>query len=377
MKHYILGDVIDEISERENNPSTSGYERFVGLEHYVSGNIEINQYGSTTNLNSAMKVFQSGDILVARRNVYLKRASVVYFDGLTSGDSIVLRPKDKTMGRILPYILNMAKFWEYADRYADGTMSKRLSPKVLKSYEFDLPDDDKLQELSDLLWAAVDTKKAYEVLLIKTDELVKAQFIETFGDPATNPYGWPMKNFEEVASIDANMTTDYEKYADYPHIGIDSIEKDTGALIGYRTVKEDNVISGKYVFGPQHIIYSKIRPALNKVALPDFEGLCSADAYPILPKIKICDRAFLAHVMRSEYFLNYALAFSKRSQMPKINRKQLSGFSFPLPPMNLQKEFVEFTKQCDKSRHELQKAITSIDNLIKAIMSSNLEDKED
>ena len=47
---------------------------------------------------------------------------------------------------------------------------------------------------------------------------------------------------------------------------------------------EDGVISGKYLFTDKHIIYSKIRPNLNKVALPDFDGLCSADAYPILPK---------------------------------------------------------------------------------------------
>ena len=148
------------------------------------------------------------------------------------------------------------------------------------------------------------------------------------------------------------MTSDYERYADYPHIGIDSIEKDTGVLSGYRTVREDNVISGKYMFGPEHIIYSKIRPALNKVALPDFEGLCSADAYPILVEKTKCNRVFLAQVMRSEFFLSYILAFSGRSQMPKVNRKQLSGFRMPLPPLALQEEFERFVRQSDKSKLE-------------------------
>ncbi len=171
-----------------------------------------------------------------------------------------------------------------------------------------------------------------------------------FGDPKTNPMGWPIKSFDEFASIDAQMTTDYAKYADYPHIGIDSIEKDTGELSGYRTVKEDNVISGKYVFGPQHIIYSKIRPALNKVALPNFEGLCSADAYPILPREGVCIREFLAHILRSEYFLDYILAYSGRSQMPKVNRTQISGFKFPLPNYEAQESFVAFMKQSDKSK---------------------------
>lgn len=152
------------------------------------------------------------------------------------------------------------------------------------------------------------------------------------------------------------MTTDYEKYANYPHIGIDSIEKNTGVLSGYRTVKEDSVKSGKYIFGPQHIIYSKIRPALNKVALPDFVGLCSADAYPILAKEDVCKKEFLAHVMRSDFFLRYILAFSGRSQMPKVNRQQIAGFKFPVPPIEKQEKFIRFMKQSDKSKYLLQEA---------------------
>ena len=178
----------------------------------------------------------------------------------------------------------------------------------------------------------------------------KSQFIEMFGDYRTNSKGWPVQQFGQFAIIDATMTTDYGYYADYPHIGIDSIAKDTGELIGYRTVKDDNVISGKYVFTPDHIIYSKIRPNLNKVALPDFSGLCSADAYPILANPENCNRIYLAVLLRSEYFLNYILGFSARSNMPKVNRQQISGFSAPLPPLVLQNEFADFWKQADKSK---------------------------
>ena len=171
-----------------------------------------------------------------------------------------------------------------------------------------------------------------------------------FGDFKSNSKGWSIVKFDEFAQIDGNMTTDYEKYADYPHIGIDSIEKETGTLKGYRTVKEDGVVSGKYFFTPQHIIYSKIRPNLNKVALPDFEGLCSADAYPILPNPKNCNRVFLALAMRSNYFLDYILQFSARTNLPKVNRKEIAGFSMPLPPLPLQNQFADFVAEVDKSK---------------------------
>lgn len=204
--------------------------------------------------------------------------------------------------------------------------------------------------------------------LQKLDDLVKSRFVEMFGDFKTNPKGWPVVGFDEIAIIDGNMTTDYEKYANYPHIGIDSIEKESGLLTGYRTVAEDSVISGKYIFTPFHIIYSKIRPNLNKVALPDFYGLCSADAYPILPIEGKCDRVFLAFNMRSTYFLDYILQFCNRTNLPKVNRKELSGFRTPLPPMELQTKFASFVAQVEKNKKIVQQGLDKLELLKQSLM---------
>lgn len=176
-----------------------------------------------------------------------------------------------------------------------------------------------------------------------------------FGDLKSNNKVWHIANFKDCAEIDTNMVHDFEGYEDYPHIGIDSIEKDTGRLVGYRTISEDGVISGKYLFTPKHIIYSKIRPNLNKVALPEFNGLCSADAYPILVKEDVCNREFLGYTLRSKYFLDYILAFSNRTNLPKVNKNQVEGFSLPLPPVELQNQFADFIKQVDKSKLQIQK----------------------
>lgn len=147
------------------------------------------------------------------------------------------------------------------------------------------------------------------------------------------------------------MIHDFHNYEDYPHIGIDSIEKDTGNILAYRTIGEDHVISGKYLFTANHIIYSKIRPNLNKVALPDFDGLCSADAYPILPIEGKSNRYFLAFILRSNLFLSYILAFSNRTNLPKVNKAQIERFRCPLPPIEMQDRFAVFYKQVDKSKY--------------------------
>ena len=245
---------------------------------------------------------------------------------------------------------------------------KHLSAKELNQLEIDVPNYTTQTDIAKVLTQIESIISARQQQLQKLDELVKARFVEMFGDLKSNPMEWPVVPFTEFAKIDGNMTTDYEKYADYPHIGIDSIEKGTGALKGYRTVREDGVISGKYIFTPQHIIYSKIRPNLNKVALPDFEGLCSADAYPILPNHSNCNRVFLAIALRSEYFLEYILQFSSRTNVPKVNRKEITGFRMPLPPLKLQEQFAAFVEQTDKSKVAVQKALDEAQLLFDSLM---------
>ena len=200
------------------------------------------------------------------------------------------------------------------------------------------------------------------------DTLIKARFVEMFGDLKTNTKNWPIASFNDCATIDTNMIHEFDGYEEYPHIGIDSIEKDTGRLVGYRTIAEDGVISGKYLFSPRHIIYSKIRPNLNKVALPDFDGLCSADAYPILVKEDVCTREFFGYTLRSSYFLDYILAFSNRTNLPKVNKNQVEGFTLPLPEIGVQRQFSDFVKQVDKSKVAVQRSLEETQKLFNSLM---------
>ena len=278
-----------------------------------------------------------GKVAITEKEMYSNEAIMAFID----------KGVEKISPEYLYYLLR-AKDWSKGTNKA--VMGATLNKATLSTIKIQLHEYDNQLEIVNMLnrvSSSIDFRKQQ---LTKLDELIKARFVEMFGDFKSNSKGWSIVKFDEFAQIDGNMTTDYEKYADYPHIGIDSIEKETGTLKGYRTVKEDGVVSGKYFFTPQHIIYSKIRPNLNKVALPDFEGLCSADAYPILPNPKNCNRVFLALAMRSNYFLDYILQFSARTNLPKVNRKEIAGFSMPLPPLPLQNQFADFVAEVDKSK---------------------------
>ena len=204
------------------------------------------------------------------------------------------------------------------------------------------------------------------------DNIIKSQFVEMFGNLEINNKKWKIVNILEVASIDTNMTKDFENYAELPHIGIENIEKNTGKLINYISVEKSNLTSGKYIFDERHIIYSKIRPNLNKVATPDFKGLCSADSYPILTNEK-CKKEYLVFVLRSDYFLNYILSYSSRTNIPKVNKEQLSGFDFPLPPIELQNQFADIVKQIDKQKFEIENSLKEMQELYESLMEKYFE----
>ena len=372
MPKVTLKDVVCRIKDKVDKDNTE-LEFYIGGEHFDNGELRITKKGviKESTIGPAFHMrFLPGDVLLMSRNPHLRKAGVVDFEGICSDVSYVCRTKDSNvlLQSFLPFIFQTDDFWKFAEENKKGSTNFFLNWSDFEKYEFNLPDIDTQKELAELLWAFEGTKSSYKDLLEKTDNLVKAQYVMLFGDPHDNPKGWPIKSFDDVAIIDANMTSEYEKYANYPHIGIDSIEKNTGVLSGYRTVKEDNVISPKHIFGPEHILYSKIRPVLNKVALPDFEGLCSAYCYPILVKKDVCNRLFLAHVLRSDYFLEYILAYSTRSQMPKVNKKQIGGFTFPCPPLDLQETFTEIINQAERSKHEVIRSLEELDTLYRQVL---------
>jgi type I restriction enzyme S subunit len=204
-----LGELAEDISDREDNPAQSRYERFVGLEHFISGDLKIKQWASTENLVSATKVFKAGDVLFARRNAYLRRASMVDFDGVCSGDAFVLRENHKKIvPGFLAFILNSDKLWDYANANAAGTMSKRVKWRDLANYEFLLPPKDQQARIAELLWAADDVVQKYE-RVIENCELIYECLLKDLrrhesdsgvllGDLITLEYGQPLKETDRI-----------------------------------------------------------------------------------------------------------------------------------------------------------------------------------
>jgi type I restriction enzyme, S subunit len=164
------------------------------------------------------------------------------------------------------------------------------------------------------------------------------------------PEGWQKTPFGEVIRI-ANGQVDpkISPYAEMPHIGPENIESGTGKLSGVKTASECGLISGKYEFDEHAIVYSKIRPNLNKVAKPQFAGICSADMYPIWGYGGVSDTDFVFQLMLSDRFVAATTAVSLRTGMPKINRPDLTAIPILLPPLAEQKRIAEVLGVWDRA----------------------------
>ena len=126
-----------------------------------------------------------------------------------------------------------------------------------------------------------------------------------------------------------------EPYKSMVLVAPDHIESGTGRLLAKQTASQQGAISGKYLFDRGDLVYSKIRPYLCKAVLADFDGLCSADMYPLKPTAEL-SAGFMLAVLLGYRFTKYAESVSVRSGIPKINRAEMAEFVVVLPPLTEQ-----------------------------------------
>lgn len=153
------------------------------------------------------------------------------------------------------------------------------------------------------------------------------------------PKEWKIIRFKYVAIVKSNLVAPF-RYMDYPQIAPDIIEKDTGNIISHRSVKEASVDSWNHLFYKGQILYSKIRPVLNKVTIAPYDGLCSADMYPISAKENV---RFLQYIMLSAFFIKQVdLVTRDRIKMPKINQDELGNILLVVPSKEEQQQIADF-----------------------------------
>ena len=328
---------------------------------------------------------QIGDIIFAR---YASIGTTCYIDTdrdfLVSYACLTIHPSDLIIGKFLSYYLKSSSFAEDVLRRTNSNTQGNVGKDSLVNATIVLPSiieqtqivnflDAKCSDINAMLSKTRSSIEEYKKLKqavitqavtkgVRGEREMKDSGVEWIGEI---PAEWKIQRFARVAEVKSNLVSP-DNYLEYPQISPENIEKDSGKLLlPCRTVSEVGVISGNHLFYKGQILYSKIRPKLNKVCIAPFDGLCSADMYPIESKN---DTRYIVYCILSNGFLQQvSMITENRVKMPKVNQVELSKILVAIPEtIAEQKEIADYL---DTKCAEIDGLIVKKEQLVKELES--------
>lgn len=383
MSKVKLGDVAIEHKETCGG-SKDGYP-IVGLEHLTPEEVTLSAWDEDSD-NTFTKVFRKGNVLFGRRRAYLRKAAVAPFDGICSGDITVIEAiPDRILPELLPFIIQNDGLFSFAVGKSAGSLSPRVKWEHLKNYEFELPSMDRQRELAELLWAMDTTKKSYQKLIAATDELVKSQFIEMFGRTETvtsNLSAWPSYEIRELYDVKSSkriyakeLTTSgipFLKVGDVLE-RINTGESHPTVFISeqkYCELKEsglvpkagDILVTSRGTIGKCYILADDDAFYFQDGMISWLKAKCDCRLLP----------EFTAALFAEEGFLKTIDEVTNKTTVTYISLDKLAGLKVICPPEEKQREYLDFLRQSDKSKFELEQALAELNATYKRIIAENL-----
>ena len=188
------------------------------------------------------------------------------------------------------------------------------------------------------------------------------------------PEGWRWAKLGDVCAQDRHIVEPHSDEANsLTYFSLEHIESETGRIL---KVPQDHIEdigkSASFRFDDRHVLYGKLRPYLNKVALPDSAGRCTVELIPLLPN-ENTDRGFLALLLRRPETVDFAMQHRTGSRMPRADMKSLITLEVPLPPLPEQRNIVatlnERMASVERARRAAEDMIEHIDALKNAFLS--------
>lgn len=238
----------------------------------------------------------------------------------------------------------------------------------INNLEIPLPPLPQQQKIANILDAADELRQNDKKLIAKYDELTQALFLDMFGDPVSNPKGWEKVELNKLCSFKKKSIKPEDIKAGQNYVALDSVEKVTGNIITVYNVEKYELKSNKFWFDDSYILYGKLRPYLNKVALPDFEGICSTDIIPIQPINKKSNKLFITSILRHNSFVAFADERSSGANLPRISPSEVEKYSTINPPIILQNQFAERVTLIEEQKAIAQKSLEKSEDLFNSLL---------
>ncbi len=320
-----------------------------------------------------LRLLHAGTILFPKSgaSTFLNHRVMMAVDGYVSSHlATIVGNESKIDRRFLLYFLSTVSAQDLVQDHAYPSLNLPLIagiPVLLPP----LPEQHRIVAILDEAFDGIATAKGNaEKNLQNARALFESYLQKVFTELGE---GWVEKRLGDVCAITSTLVDPRKnEFVDLTHVGAGNIESQTGAFANLKTAREEGLISGKYLFDESMVLYSKIRPYLMKVARSNFQGLCSADIYPLAPLPNEITRDYLFYLLLSKPFTDYAILGSARAGMPKVNREHLFEYRTWLPSVKQQTEIVAQLGALHNETCRLkpihQKKLSALDDLKKTIL---------
>jgi len=333
-----FGDIAEEVKETSLNPVLDGIQHVVGLEHITPLDIHIRNWGSIESSTTFTRKFSKGQVLFGRRRAYQRKAALAEFDGICSGDIIVLSANDEKMEpSLLPFIVHGEKFYEWAVSTSAGSLSPRTKFKHLAEFKFNLPPRTVQKKLSELLWK-IDQLQEQTLQTAQNTEVLFKSFLKTLV---------PNNDSQNTHSLKEVIELHYGK----------------GLKESLRSGGEFDVVSsagicGKHdkfiVQGPGVVVGRK--GSVGEVTWVEKNFWPIDTAYWVSLKNDACDLRFFYYLLRSGNLSRLSIS----TAIPGINRDDILSLKVQVPPY---REQVALRKKLDNLSNLSLKYAASLNSL--------------
>ncbi|MCM1252720.1 MAG: restriction endonuclease subunit S [Clostridium sp.] len=346
---------IETISNNQFNRDKMGYAGIDNLDKYASYVLEDSDL-LMSHINSIQ--------YLGRTVLYEKMGNEKIIHGMNllrlKANSSLMNPK------YAKYYFSSYIFKEQIMRITKKSVNQAsFAVSDLKKIKINLPELVEQKEVVEILDRTNGLISLYKKQIQEFNLLIKSRFVEMFGYPVSNSKGWKTELMNDVAPA-INYSGDFEDKVWL--LNLDMVEAQTGRIIDYLIVSKNKVGNSTCTFDTSNVLYSKLRPYLNKVVIPDRCGYATSELVSLQPVMSKINREYLAFMLRSDEFVNMINKKVAGAKMPRVSMGEFRKFKVPMPPIDIQNQFAAFVRQVDKLKLEIQKSLDETQTLMDSLM---------
>jgi len=345
---------------------------YVGLEHIESGGAILGaKKVEEGELASSKFKFTECHLLYGKLRPYLAKIACPDFSGICSTDILPILPGPELERRFLCYFLRQPSMVEHANSRAVGANLPRLSPSALAEFEIPLPPVVEQRRIAEVLDRAEALRAKRRAALAQLDSLTQSLFLDLFGDPATNPKGWPKVELGEVVKLVGGYAFRSEDFTADGNavVRISNLTGDGIDLAGIARIPDDKLGKGVgFKIQPGEILIAMSGATTGKLGVVPLE--LGEDLYQNqrvgnyrIRDSALIQREFLLGVLRSSFYQRFLWQLAAGVAQPNVSGWQLESAFVPLPPIELQREFARRIGAVEKLKTAQRASLAELDAL--------------